>query len=740
MEVETVKELFQLFCGQIEKKRRKYMNDNIIEEISKELNVKKEQVNKTLELLQEGNTIPFIARYRKEVTGNLDEEQIRKISEVYEYEVNLLNRKEDIIRLITEKGMMTDELKNEIYTAKKLVEVEDIYRPFKEKKKTKATEAINNGLEPLAKIFMNFPKEMPKISEFLNDKVKTEEDAITGAKYIIAENISDNSNYRKWIRNNLMKYSDISSKIKKGAEDENKTYSMYYEYTEKLKNIKPHRVLALNRGEKENILTVSIDDNKEYVLKYLESKVVRFDNQKGSPVYNHVVEAIEDSYKRLIFPSIQREIRRELTEEAEEVAIDVFGKNLEKLLLQPPMKEKVVLGLDPAYRTGCKLAIVDGTGKPEHITVIYPHEPKNQYKESKQKLLDLIDKYSVDIIAIGNGTASRESEALVADTIKDSKRDVKYIIVNEAGASVYSASKLAIEEFPKLHVEERSAISIARRLQDPLSELVKIDSKSIGVGQYQHDVHEKRLDESLNFVVTKAVNNVGVNVNTASRSLLSYVSGLNKKSIDAILEYRDKNGKISSREELKKIKSYGDKAYEQSVGFIRIVDGINVLDKTAIHPESYDATLKLLNKLDIALDEIGTNRSKEKLEKVNLDKEAKELEIDNYTLEDIIKCLIAPGRDPREELAAPILKSDVLKLEDLKPGMKLQGTVRNVVDFGAFIDIGIKNDGLVHISKITDKYVKHPLEVLSVGDIVECFVEEIFLDKKKVALSLIKPE
>jgi len=716
------------------------MNDNIIEEISKELNVKKLQVSKTLELLQAGNTIPFIARYRKEVTGNLDEEQIRKIAEVYEYELNLLNRKEDIIRLITEKGMMTDELKTEIYAAKKLVEVEDIYRPFKEKKKTKATEAINNGLEPLAKMFMKFPKDMPKIAEFLNDKVKTEEDAITGAKYIIAENISDNSNYRKWIRNNLMKYSDISSKLKKGAEDENKVYNMYYDYTEKLKNVKPHRVLALNRGEKESILTVSVDDNKEYVLKYLESKVVRFDNQKTSPVYSYVVEAIEDSYKRLIFPSIQREIRRELTEEAEEVAIDVFGKNLEKLLLQPPMKEKVVLGLDPAYRTGCKLAIVGGTGKPEHITVIYPHEPKNQYKESKQKLLDLIDKYNVDIIAIGNGTASRESEALVADTIKESKRDVKYIIVNEAGASVYSASKLAIEEFPKLHVEERSAISIARRLQDPLSELVKIDSKSIGVGQYQHDVHEKRLDESLNFVVTKAVNNVGVNVNTASRSLLSYVSGLNKKSIDAILEYRDKNGKISSREELKKIKSYGEKAYEQSVGFIRIVDGKNVLDKTAIHPESYEATLRLLNKLGIALEEIGTQKVKEKLENVNIDKEAKELEIDTYTLEDIVKCLIAPGRDPRDELTAPILKSDVLKLEDLKPGMKLQGTVRNVVDFGAFIDIGIKNDGLVHISKITDKYIKHPLEVLSVGDIVECYVDEIFLDKKKVALSLIRPE
>ena len=716
------------------------MNDNIIEEISKELGVKKLQVSKTLELLGEGNTIPFIARYRKEVTGNLDEEQIRKVSEVYEYEVNLLNRKEDIIRLITEKGMMTDELKNEIYNAKKLVEVEDIYRPFKEKKKTKATEAIKNGLEPLAKMFMKFPNHMPKLSDYLNENIKSEEDAIVGAKYIIAENISDNSNYRKWIRNNLMKYSDISSKIKKGAEDENKTYSMYYDYSEKLKNIKPHRVLALNRGEKENILTVSIDDNKEYVLKWLESKIVRYENQKSSPVYTYVVEAIEDSYKRLIFPSIQREIRRELTEEAEEVAIDVFGKNLEKLLLQPPMKEKVVLGLDPAYRTGCKLAIVDGTGKPNHITVIYPHEPKNQYKESKKKILDLIEEYKIDIIAIGNGTASRESEALVADTIKESKRNVKYIIVNEAGASVYSASKLAIEEFPKLHVEERSAISIARRLQDPLSELVKIDSKSIGVGQYQHDVHEKRLDESLNFVVTKAVNNVGVNINTASRSLLSYVSGLNKKSIDAILDYRNKNGKITSREELKKIKSYGDKAYEQSIGFIRIIDGNNILDKTAIHPESYEKTLKFLKHLEISIDEIGTSKIKDKLENVNIDTESDKLQIDKYTLEDIIKCLIAPGRDPRDELAAPILKSDVLKLEDLKPGMKLQGTVRNVVDFGAFIDIGIKNDGLVHISKITDKYIKHPLEVLSVGDIVDCYVDEIFLEKKKVALTLIKPE
>ena len=486
------------------------MNDNIILEISKDMNIKKSQVEKTLELLKDNNTIPFIARYRKEVTGNLDEEQIRKISEVYEYQVNLQKRKDDVIRLIDEKGMLTEELKQEILNASKLVEIEDIYRPFKEKKKTKGLEAINNGLEPLAKEIITFPTDMPDVSKYINEKVKTEEEAITGAKYIIAEIVSDNSNYRKWIRNNIFRYGSISSKIKKNAEDENKVYNMYYDYAEKIRNIKSHRVLALNRGEKEGILTVSISDDKENVLKWLESKVVKSEKQKSSPVYKFVIEAIEDSYKRLIFPSIQREIRKELTEKADEVAIDVFAKNLEKLLLQPPMKEKVVLGLDPAYRTGCKLAVIDGTGKPENISVIYPHEPKNQYMESKNKLLELIDKYSVDVIAIGNGTASRESEALVADTIKSSKRPVKYIMVNEAGASVYSASKLAIEEFPNLHVEERSAISIARRLQDPLSELVKIDSKSIGVGQYQHDVQEKRLDESLEFVVTKAVNSVGV--------------------------------------------------------------------------------------------------------------------------------------------------------------------------------------------------------------------------------------
>ena len=716
------------------------MNDNIMVEISKDMNIKKSQVEKTLELLKDNNTIPFIARYRKEVTGNLDEEQIRKISEVYEYQVNLQKRKDDVIRLIDEKGMLTEELKQEILNASKLIEIEDIYRPFKEKKKTKGLEAINNGLEPLAKEIITFPTDMPDVSKYINEKVKTEEEAITGAKYIIAEIVSDNSNYRKWIRNNIFRYGSISSKIKKNADDENKVYNMYYDYTEKIRDIKSHRVLALNRGEKEGILTVSISDDKQNVLKWLESKIVKSDKQKTSPAYKFVIEAIEDSYKRLIFPSIQREIRKELAEKADEVAIDVFAKNLEKLLLQPPMKEKVVLGLDPAYRTGCKLAVIDGTGKPENISVIYPHEPKNQYIESKKKLLELIDKYSVDIIAIGNGTASRESEALVADTIKSSKRPVKYIMVNEAGASVYSASKLAIEEFPNLHVEERSAISIARRLQDPLSELVKIDSKSIGVGQYQHDVQEKRLDESLAFVVTKAVNSVGVNVNTASKSLLSHVSGLNKKSIEAILDYRDKNGKIKSRKELKNIKSYGDKAYEQSIGFIRIVDGENILDKTAIHPESYDKTLRLLDSLDVSISEIGNDDVKNKLKNLDIKKESESIGIDEYTLTDIVSCLIAPGRDPRDDVPAPILRGDVLKLEDLKVGMKLKGTVRNVVDFGAFIDIGIKNDGLVHISKITDRYIKHPLEVLNVGDIVDCYVDEIFLDKKKVSLSLIEPK
>ena len=497
--------------------------------------------------MSEGNTIPFIARYRKEVTGNLDEEQIMKISDVYEYQMNLLKRKEDIIRLIDEKGLLTEELKNNILKCTKLVEVEDIYRPFKEKKKTKATEAIKNGLEPLAKIIMSFPKQITGIDKFLNDNVKTKEDAITGAKYIIAEWISDNAFYRKWIRNYIYNNGKIVSKLKKNATDEEKIYDMYYDYSENIKYIKPHRVLALNRGEKEGVLGVSIDNNNDEVINYLKSKLIKDESSESKEI---VIDAINDSYKRLIFPSIEREIRSDLTEVASEKSIEVFMDNLEHLLLTPPMKDKMVLGLDPAYRTGCKLAVVDYTGKFIEKSVIYPHEPRCEYEESKKKVLDLIDKYNIDIIAIGNGTASRESEAFIADVIKSSKRKVEYIIVSEAGASVYSASKLAIEEFPNLHVEERSAISIARRLQDPLSELVKVDSKSIGVGLYQHDVQEKRLNESLDFVVSKAVNSVGVNINTASASLLKYVSGLNKKVIDKIIDYRNTFGKIKKEKSI----------------------------------------------------------------------------------------------------------------------------------------------------------------------------------------------
>ena len=711
------------------------MNENIIKEISNDLKVNTLKVEATLKLLSEGNTIPFIARYRKEVTGNLDEEQIRKISDVYEYQTNLLKRKEDIIRLIDEKGLLTEELKNNILKCTKLVEVEDIYRPFKEKKKTKATEAIKNGLEPLAKIIMSFPKQITGIDKFLNDNVKTKEDAITGAKYIIAEWISDNAFYRKWIRNYIYNNGKIVSKLKKNATDEEKTYDMYYDYSENIKYIKPHRVLALNRGEKEGVLGVSIDNNNDEVINYLKSKLIKDESSESKEI---VIDAINDSYKRLIFPSIEREIRSDLTEVASEKSIEVFMDNLEHLLLTPPMKDKMVLGLDPAYRTGCKLAVVDYTGKFIEKSVIYPHEPRCEYEGSKKKVLDLIDKYNIDIIAIGNGTASRESEAFIADVIKSSKRKVEYIIVSEAGASVYSASKLAIEEFPNLHVEERSAISIARRLQDPLSELVKVDSKSIGVGLYQHDVQEKRLNESLDFVVSKAVNSVGVNINTASASLLKYVSGLNKKVIDKIIDYRNTFGKIKSREELKKKKVLTDKVYEQSIGFMRVVDGTNPLDKTSIHTESYEVTLKLLEKLGLDVSLIGTEKMKERLKNIDISKYTKELNVDKYTLEDIIKSLTNPLRDPRDDMPKPILKSDVLKLEDLKVGMKLQGTVRNVVDFGAFIDIGLKNDGLVHISKITNSYIKHPSEVLSVGDIVDCYVDEIHMDKKKVSLSLLE--
>ena len=713
------------------------MNEDIIKQIALELNIRVEQVKSTLKMLEDGNTIPFIARYRKEVTGNLDEEQIRSISEVYEYQVNLLKRKEDVIRLIDEKGLLTDKIKTEIMNASKLVEVEDLYRPYKEKKKTKATEAIKNGLEGLAKIILSFPKELYTVDKFLNDNVKTKEDAIEGAKYIIAEYISDNAYYRKWIRNDIYNNSKIVTKKKKNAVDEKKVYEMYYDYSEDVKYIKPHRVLAVNRGEKEGVLSVSLEYNKEYIYNYLEKKLIKDENSECA-IY--VKDAIVDSYKRLIGPSVEREIRSELTEKSEEGAIEVFAKNLENYLLTPPMKDKMILGLDPAYRTGCKLAVIDYTGQMLDIKVIYPHEPKNDFEGSKKIVLDLIDKYNIDVIAIGNGTASRESETFIANVIKDAKRSVSYIIVNEAGASVYSASKLAIEEFPNLHVEERSAISIARRLQDPLSELVKIDSKSIGVGQYQHDVKEKNLNEALDFVVSKSVNNVGVNINTASASILKYISGLTKKSIEKIIDFRNKHGRFNSRNELIDNKILSAKAYEQSIGFMRVLDGSNPLDKTSIHPESYDKTTKLLESIGMNYDSLGTEELISKLDNIDIDDYSKKHDIDIYTLEDIINSLKKPNRDPRDDFDKPILKSDVLHIEDLKKGMELEGTVRNVVDFGAFIDIGIKNDGLVHISKITDRYIKHPSEVLSVGDIVTCYVDEVFLDKGKVALSLIKKE
>lgn len=712
------------------------MNENIINDISNELNIKTEQAKTVLKLLEEGNTIPFIARYRKEATGALDEEQIRKINEVYEYQVNLLKRKEDVIRLIDEKGLLTDEIKNNIMNAKKLVEVEDIYAPYKEKKKTKATEAIKNGLEPLAKIIMSFPTTFndESVKKFLNDNVKTIDDAITGAKYIIAEWISDNAYYRKWIRSYFFKNGVITSKLKKKDIDTNKTYEMYYDFTEPVKHIKPHRVLAINRGENEKILSVNIEVNNEEVLSYLESKIIK----KDSPVKPYVIDAIKDSYKRLIFPSMEREIRSELTSQSEDASIEVFKGNLENLLLIAPMKNKRVLGFDPAFRTGCKLAVVDETSKVLNISVIYPHEPHNKWNEAKETIKDLINKYKIDIIAIGNGTASRESEKLVSETLKEIN-NCKYAIVSEAGASVYSASKLAIDEFPDLTVEKRSAVSIARRLQDPLNELVKIDPKSIGVGQYQHDVSQKKLGESLDFTVEKCVNNVGVDINTASPSILKYISGLTKSAIDKIIKYRETNGKIKSREEIKKKKLLSDKVYEQSIGFMRIADGTNPLDKTNIHTESYDKTLKLLDYLELSTSDLGTEKLISKLDSINEHEVSKMLDIDLYTLHDIIDSLKRPNRDYRDDYQMPILKSDILTIDNLTPGMKLEGTVRNVVDFGAFIDIGLHNDGLVHISKITNKYIKHPNEVLSVGDIVTCYVIDINKEKEKVSLSLINP-
>ena len=717
------------------------MNETIIKEIATNLNISDKQVSVVLNLLSDGNTIPFIARYRKEVTGALDEETIRSINEVYEYQVNLLKRKEDVIRLIDEKGMLTDEIKDNIMKCSKLVEVEDIYRPYKEKKKTKATEAIALGLEPLAKMMMTFPTtgDIDKLcSKFINDKVPNTENAVTGACYIIAEWISDNAFYRKWIRSYFYKNGVITSKLKKGADDENKIYEMYYDYNEPVKWIKPHRILALNRGEKEKILTVSIDVNNDEIIAYLEKKIIKNDK---SFVTSYVKNAINDSYKRLIGPSIEREIRSDLTEKGDEAAIDNFGKNLEALLLTPPLKEKVVLAFDPGYVNGCKLAVVDKNGKYLDSTVIKPFlkgDSEERIRLSMEVVVQLIKKYNVDIISIGNGTASRESEKFCADMISKYNLNCKYVIVSEAGASIYSASPQAIEEFPDLAVEKRSAVSIGRRLQDPLAELVKIPPEGIGVGLYQHDVSQKNLSNSLDFVVEKCVNSVGVNVNTASASLLSYVSGVTKAAIKKIIDYRESVGKIMSRDEIKKKKILTPKAYEQAIGFLRINDGDNVLDSTAIHPESYDVALNVLKDLGFTIKDIGSSELVESLDKIDVEKDFSKYNTDKYTLEDVISSLKKPNLDPRDSYPQPILKSNVLDIKDLHVGDKLQGTVRNVVDFGLFIDIGLHDDGLAHISKLSNSYIKHPSDLFSVGDIVDCYVDDISLEKNKVSLSLLE--
>lgn len=711
------------------------MNEEIIKQLANYLNVKESQIKSVLNLLEDGCTIPFIARYRKEATGSLDEEQIRVIENQYTYLMNLLKRKEDVIRLIDEKGLLTEELQRNIMACNKLTEVEDLYRPFKEKKKTKASEAIKLGLEPLAKMIMAFPTNGTLenlATKYIKEGVENTEKALEGASFIIAEWISDNAFYRKSIRQNIFNNGFITSKLKKNAEDSKKTYEMYYDFQEKIKYAKHYRVLAMNRGEDEKILTVSLDYNFDNIQEYLENKIIK---NKESFVVELVKSAIKDSLKRLILPSIEREIRSELTEHAEQLAIENFKSNLENLLLTKPIKNSKVLGFDPAFRTGCKLAVLDESGNMIKVETIYPHEPHNKKEEAKKILRDLIQKYDINLIAIGNGTASRESEMFVADAIKD--LDVKYAIVSEAGASVYSASDLAIKEFPDLTVEKRSAISIGRRVQDPLSELVKIDPKSIGVGEYQHDVNQKNLSEALEFTVEKIVNEVGVNVNTASTSILKYISGMNKKAIDAITNYKELY-KIKSREEIKKIKGISDKIYEQAIGFLRIPDGNNLLDKTGIHPESYDITNKLINKVNLDLKDINKEEFKTKLNEINIKEMAKNLNTDEFTLSDIIKELLNPGLDPRDNLDNIILKKDVLDIKDLKKGMQLNGVVRNVVSFGAFVDIGLHDDGLIHVSKLSHDFVKDPLDIVKVGDIVDCYVVDVDLEKNRVFLSLIK--
>ncbi len=724
--------------------------EKIIKIIAEELKIRENQVENTIKLIDEGNTIPFIARYRKEVTGGLSDETLRELGDRLAYLRNLEKRKEEVINSIDEQGKLTDEILKAVALSKTLAEVEDIYRPYKQKKKTRATVAKAKGLEPLANIIIE-QKETKDIyeiaKEYVNidklseedkkskDKVvATAEDAIAGALDIIAENISDNAKYRKEIKRQCYREGLVETKA---ADPEAKSnYEMYYEYKEAIKYIPSHRILAINRGEKEDFLKVKLEKPEEKILKYIERDVI-----KGETQFTDMLRTtIEDSFKRLIEPSIEREIRSDLTEKAEEKAIKVFGQNSKQLLLGAPIKGKTVMGFDPAYRTGCKIAVIDETGKVLDYTTVYPTAPQNDVENAKKELLKLIEKHKIDMIAIGNGTASRESEMFVADMLKETKRDVCYVIVSEAGASVYSASKLATEEYPDINVSIRGAISIARRLQDPLAELVKIDPKAIGVGQYQHDVNQKRLAESLTGVVEDSVNKVGVDVNTATPSLLSYVAGINNTIAKNIVKYRDENGKLKNRKQLLKVPKLGKVAYEQCAGFLRIFDGDNPLEITAVHPESYEATEKLLKEIGFDVNDLKNKEKLEdlrnKLKHIDIAKTAKELEIGEMTLTDIIAELNKPGRDPREDMPKPVLRSDVLKLEDLKEGMILTGTVRNVIDFGAFVDIGVKHDGLVHISEMSDKFIKNPSEIVSVGDVVKVKVIKIDMERQKVGLSM----
>ncbi|NKC66841.1 Tex family protein [Vagococcus fluvialis] len=717
-------------------------NNQAFELLKKELNqYKPSQMEKVLELLAEGNTVPFIARYRKEMTGSLDEVAIREIEERFTYLEGLVKRKEEVLRIIEEQGKLTDDLAKKIKKAEKMQQVEDLYRPFKQKRRTKATIAKEKGLEPLATWLLSLPNGADinaEASKYLNpeEELNSTEDCLAGAHEIMAEMISDEPKYREWLREFVWQNGIFSTKEKDKSLDETSVYEMYYDFNEPVKKMASHRVLAANRGEKEGVIKAEIAVDEARVFNYLGKQLI---TNPASPASEYVQTAFEDSYKRFIGPSIEREIRGELTEKADEQAIAIFGENLRNLLLQSPLKGKVVLGFDPAYRTGCKLAVVDETGKLLAVKVIYPHKPASQTKrtEAVEEFITFVEEYKVEMVAIGNGTASRESEIFVSENLKKIKREVFYVIVNEAGASVYSASKIAREEFPDLQVEERSAASIARRLQDPLAELVKIEPKAVGVGQYQHDVSQKRLTEQLDFVVETAVNQVGVNVNTASAQLLQHVSGLNKTTAKNVVLYREENGTFNSRTQLKKVPRLGPKAYEQAIGFLRVPDGKNVLDNTGIHPESYAIVKELLKEVGLSEKDLGTESAIEVLEKVSVDNLSSTLNIGKETLEDVLKALLQPGRDMRDEMPAPLLRQDVLSMEDLKVGMELQGTVRNVVDFGAFVDIGVKQDGMVHISKLSAKFVKHPTDIVAVGDVVTVWIDSVDLKKKRIALTMI---